>query len=103
MQSPLNKIVLILKRACGVVFEVLKERGFNVVIDGRMGSRTMEAITAFQRQQASSERPYRQSDDLSARIVEQDRRARRRHHWPGRRCNWSRRCGPAADSCATEP
>jgi hypothetical protein len=30
---------------------VLKERGFNVVIDGRMGSRTMEAITAFQRQQ----------------------------------------------------
>jgi peptidoglycan hydrolase-like protein with peptidoglycan-binding domain len=30
---------------------VLKERGFNVVVDGRMGSRTMEAITAFQRQQ----------------------------------------------------
>ena len=30
---------------------VLKERGFNVVVDGKMGSRTMEAITAFQRQQ----------------------------------------------------
>jgi peptidoglycan hydrolase-like protein with peptidoglycan-binding domain len=30
---------------------VLKERGFNVVVDGRMGPRTMEAITTFQRQQ----------------------------------------------------
>jgi peptidoglycan hydrolase-like protein with peptidoglycan-binding domain len=30
---------------------VLKERGFAVVVDGRMGSRTVQAITAFQRQQ----------------------------------------------------
>jgi hypothetical protein len=30
---------------------VLKERGFDVVADGRMGPRTVEAITAFQRQQ----------------------------------------------------
>jgi peptidoglycan hydrolase-like protein with peptidoglycan-binding domain len=30
---------------------VLKERGFNVVVDGRMDPRTVEAITAFQRQQ----------------------------------------------------
>jgi peptidoglycan hydrolase-like protein with peptidoglycan-binding domain len=30
---------------------VLKERGFDVVVDGRMGPRTVEAITAFQRQQ----------------------------------------------------
>jgi hypothetical protein len=29
----------------------LKERGFNVEVDGVMGRRTMEAITAFQRQQ----------------------------------------------------
>jgi peptidoglycan hydrolase-like protein with peptidoglycan-binding domain len=30
---------------------VLKDRGFNVVVDGRMGPRTTEAITSFQRQQ----------------------------------------------------
>ncbi len=30
---------------------VLTERGFAVVVDGRMGPRTVEAITAFQRQQ----------------------------------------------------
>jgi hypothetical protein len=30
---------------------VLKERGFNVVVDGRIGPRTIEAITIFQRQQ----------------------------------------------------
>jgi Protein of unknown function (DUF1236)/Putative peptidoglycan binding domain len=30
---------------------VLKERGFDVVVDGAMGSRTMRAITAFQRKE----------------------------------------------------
>jgi hypothetical protein len=30
---------------------VLKERGFDVVVDGRIGPRTIEAITIFQRQQ----------------------------------------------------